>query len=405
MQAAQYTRRSRKQAARALRASFGVFCLIVGGAAVRARSEEPPAPADLAVRATSFRPPAAERSLDLVLDVLAGDVVVGEARIEARPAVIEGLAEPVWHVRETFRAGEGEDGVHTRLKAWLGRDLEPLHGEMGEGHGPDPLVHAFRRAQDAYEVKITGDRREGRSKRAERPGHALVGVTPFVLLAHEVAARKGTYTARAFAPDWEYLVAERPFTTLRIEAGPGRWRGRDVLRLHVSAPSDDRQLTVVLDPTSKALLYLHLQPPDAPAFYLRPRQDAERVEEDLDQPARTPRAAAMRTTLAFVTADAALFEQVVHWGRLRENGQAYVRGKVTPEAFRKAILGQFRRNAPTPMPADQARRTIRSARDRFGLAMEGERRAVVTLPPSISPMRVTVERIDEVWYLVKLPQP
>ena len=106
-------------------------------------------------------------------------------------------------------------------------------------------------------------------KRAAREGHSLIGLTPLVLLARALHGAEGRFAARSFAPEWEYLQAERPYVPLVVEATTSRWGPHAAFRLRLTSPSDDRQATVAIDPRTGALLGAHVLFPLGPAFDLR----------------------------------------------------------------------------------------------------------------------------------------
>ncbi len=382
----------------------GVLVAVYLAATLTARADDKPQPIALEKRVASLPAPTKALGFDITVEVQALGNVIGEARFQAEPGILPGTKTTGWQIRETLTVGQGEDGIHRLLEAWLRPDLEPVQGRIVEGRGDDPLVHAFRRVEGRFEVVVTGDGREGRTKRAERPGHALLGTSSYILLARHVGGKRAAFVGRSFDPTWDLLVAGRPFHDTRITAGPRAYRGRPAWRLQMRCPAENEQLTIVLDASTKALLYAHIQPPSSPAFDLRPKRKAQAADAAiLDGAAKTPRAAAMRTALAFLTGDLDLFTATVHWKRLQENGKAYVRGKPSPERFKAAIQKQFRTNRPPAIPADAARKRILAAQDAFLVEMKGKAGAVVTLPPTIAPMRLTVEQIEGTWFLVKLP--
>ncbi len=348
------------------------------------------------------------------LAVLAEGRSVGKATLsaEAAPLADAPAAPAHWHVREVLEVGRGPERIRgrTEIDAWLDRQLVPVRGRWVEGVGPDALVYAFHRDGDAYAVEVTGAGRQPMTKRAVREGPCFLGVSSLVLLAREVPRKEATWSTRLFRPDWEYLRAEKPFVGVRIHLSGSTEEEHAAWRLDLEGETDARKTTVVLDATTRDVLRIRLVGPGAPAFELRPAEggegDPEPSAEDvpLDEPATTPLAAAMRTTLAFLTADADLFERVVYWPTLREREKGLVKGNVSDAAFRKAVLEQFRKNVPPPLEGDAARRRIQEAAGGFEVEPRGDDEAVVTLPPSIAPMHVTVARVDGTWYLVELPR-
>lgn len=339
---------------------------------------------------------------------------IGTFHLAASVAPLPGApadGPPHWRLveRRVWEEEEAESPLALTTTAWVDADLLPVAGSVEETDAwGSQTSFAWKRKGESYHVEVRSEERTPLEREAAAEDPALTTLAAFVargrLAEEDLPAEK----VHLWDPTWEYLQAEAPFLagTLTVTIA-GRWQG-DPAAL-VEWTSETLRILVALAPETRALRGAEVHPKHGPPLVFLPGDGGAAPADDeppalsFHAPATSPEACALRVALAFMTADVDLFDETIHWPSLRKNHPGIVKGEVSDAEFRKAIRAQFEAKKQPPQPRAEAEAFLRSIAKDLETRPNGPAAATIVLPEAFGGMRLGVAKVEDAWFLIRLP--
>lgn len=314
---------------------------------------------------------------------------LGFARLTAAPATGD---TPRWEAHDHFvLKGRATPSVQ-RSHAILDPTLTLISGESSATGEPDLR---WTRTAEGFDVRSGGT--DAQQKLMPHQGTALNTMASTVLLCRLLLAAKATYATTIFEPE-DGVKGKPAMQPVVVEIlGETDLQGRTVLA--AQAVKEDKTLTMLFQPETKALVALRLE------------QGTSKVEilpGDLwVMPAGDAVTAGMRAMYGLAAKQLRVLDDVVAWptahaaavARMSE-AQREKHGDV--EAWRKAMLTLWSEKL-TERPAPMMQQFIASQKAQIKQeALEGGR-VKLTFPPMLRGMVMVVGEQAGAWHLVDLP--
>lgn len=381
-----------------------VVGLLLLSVVLPARAEEKASPEErYKAVVAAFPAPTVRHDFRFASDVFHEGRSVGPFEVAVRAVGAEAKGgEALWQLR--FRYNLGKD-THAE-EAYVTRTLQPVRGRVAKTTDGEEATWEWEQTGKAIRVVHKSGSTKPMSRSAGVIEPALTTITAILLFARLAPLASEEYATVRLDPTWNLLRGQQPFVSTAIQITLPAEAGKPIQGI---AGNGARRMTFALDRrmrlplwftwatrTGTALQFGGTQPVD-------PKGEVTAHDTVFTQAAKTPQAAALRAAYAFATADRHVLDDVMHWPGLRKRMGAKVPARVSPEAFRKGMLGQLIATIREPKKPDAVKPVLLEIADQLKAAEREGGVTRVTFPERFATRWYDVVEVDGVWHLVGWP--
>ena len=320
---------------------------------------------------------------------------LGFARLSAAPDAGEHAARWVARDRFVFK-GRAAPSVQ-ESSAHFGAGLALVSGDSSGSTQPSMT---WTRTGEGFAIRWKDEAGEAKEKLVPHQGMALNTMAATVLFTHHVLATPGTYATAVFEPE-DGVKGEKAMQPVVVKIlGEQELQGRKVLA--AQAAKEDKTLTMLFKPDTKALVALRLEQGDS---------KVEILPGDMwVMPAPDAVTAGMRAMLGFASKQLRILDDVIDWPTTHKAAltrmtpeQRKERGDV--EAWRNALLSAWSKQLQErPLPMMQ--QFIGSQKAQIKQEELEGGRVKLTFPPMLRGSTFIVGKSHGgFWHIVDLPPP